>query len=159
MDAVMRAVTDWPAPLVHPRMRIRRGSLTGSLARFLSCASWSRAPGPVVAPLPVMILTLPPQEAFMSRAGPLSARSIDGSLTSATWWTAGTGTGAGAATGAGTGAEAGAGVHSGAGSAAWVHSGAGAGAAAAVHPGAGGAGTALARGAASARGAAFATGS
>ena len=51
---------------------------TGSLARFLSSASWSRAPGPCVAPLPVTILTLPCQEGFCSRAGPLSARSIDG---------------------------------------------------------------------------------
>ncbi len=74
----MSVVTDWPAPLVQPRMRIRRGSATGSRARFLSCASWSRAPGPCAAPLPVTILTLPPQEAFRSRAGPLSARSIEG---------------------------------------------------------------------------------
>ena len=69
MDAVIRAVTDCPAPLVQPRTRIRRGSATGSRARFLSCASWSRAPGPCAAPLPVTTLTLPPQERVPVPAG------------------------------------------------------------------------------------------
>src|SRR3984957_21122068 len=78
MEPVISAVTDCPAPLVQPRTRIRFGSAMAILARFRSCASWSRAPGPGMAPLPVTILTLPPQEPFRSRAGPLSARSMDG---------------------------------------------------------------------------------
>ena len=95
MAPAMRAVTVWPAPLVQPSTRIRLGSGNGSLARFRSSASWSRAPGPCEAPVPVTILTLPCQDGFCSREGPLSARSTEGtarfcaSLTA----TAGTGTG------------------------------------------------------------------
>ncbi len=62
MDAVSRAVTDCPAPLVQPSTRIRLGLATGSRARPRSMASWSRAAGPWAAPLPVTILTVPPQD-------------------------------------------------------------------------------------------------
>ena len=57
---------------------MRLGSGTSSLARFLSSASWSLAPGPCEAPVPVTILTFPCQDGFCSRDGPLSARSMDG---------------------------------------------------------------------------------
>ena len=111
---------------------MRRGSGTSSLARFLSSASWSLAPGPCEAPAPVTILTFPCQDGFCSRAGPLSARSMDGTARFSVWrtaaaaawagswecsslaWSAGAG-GAGGATGGGaaggaTGGGAGGGV-------------------------------------------------
>ena len=67
---------------------MRLGSGTSSLARFLSSASWSLAPGPCEAPAPVTILTFPCQDGFCSRAGPLSARSIDGTARFWVSWTA-----------------------------------------------------------------------
>src|SRR5215469_15782837 len=96
MEPVIRAVTDWPAPLVQPSTRIRFGSAIGRRARFLSRASWSRAPGPGVAPLPVTTLTLPCHDAFMSLDGALSARSMDGTRSAGPAGTA-VGAGAGAA--------------------------------------------------------------
>ena len=72
---VISAVTVWPAPLVQPRNTMRRGPASGSRARSRSSVSRSRLPGPWP---PGTTRTRRCQLSIRSAAGPLRARSIDG---------------------------------------------------------------------------------